>query len=467
MSVKVAIIGGGSAAFGPQMVSDAIRTPVMDKGTIVLHDIELSKLKVVKKLADIMVKKTGSNVAIQQTTDLKEALEQADFVIASYSQDKYKLWRQDYLIPLEKFGLRQADGENGGPGSIFHTCRQVPILMQICKLMEDVCPSALLMIFSNPEARLADVVHRFTKIKAVGLCHGAMWQVAAIGKFLGVVGEKTTFGMGQPTESGLIYKHGGINHFTWLTELRFKSDGTDAYPIFVEKLKEVQKMKKPTEKEIFKNFPPGGIESRGYGPIVQPLCRELFKIYGLYPSPGDHHIAEHLSFGLEKCFDHLTGLRWIETVEEIGRHIYNVVMDAVNGKGEALKEVMTKESGEIAFDIIADCVEDRNQIEPAVNIPNENYIDNIPHGAIVELPAKVNKGKIEGLKIKLSKGMANLCSTELRIREVLSEAAVTGDRDLLLQSILADPLIDNIDVAKQLMNIFLEKEAEYLPQFAR
>lgn len=465
MSAKVTIIGGGSASFGSQMIADAIRTPQLKNGTIFLYDIDIAKLKMVRKLAEMMAKKTNSTLKIHHTTDLEEALEAADFVILSHSQDKYKLWRQDYLIPLEKFGLRQSSGENGGPGSIFHTCRQVPILINMCNFMEDVCPEALLMIFSEPESRLADVVHRFTKVRAVGLCHGSMWNVAAIGRFLGVAGDKTSFATGQTTDSGLTFKHGGINHLTWLTELKFKSDGSDAYPVFAEKLKQVEKMRVPTEEEILSNFPPGGIESRGYGPLVQPLCRKLFDIYGLYPSPADHLIAEHLNFGLEICLDHLTGLRWIESVEEIGKFVYSLVMDAINGKPEAVKEILTKGSGKIAFDIIADILEDRDRVEPTLNIPNDGYIKNLPQGAIVEIPARINKRKIEGVSVELSNGMANLCNIELKVRELLSEAAVTGERTLLLQSLLADQLVKDIETAEALIHVFLEKQSKYLPQF--
>lgn len=228
-----------------------------------LVDIDNNALEAMSIIARKMNEEAGAGLNIEQTTDRSKALSDADFVIISIAVRRNELWKLDFEIPL-KYGVKQVIGENGGPGGLFHAMRNIPIILDICRDIEKLCPDALVFNFTNPMTRISMAVNRYTNVSFVGLCHGIIGQLWRLSSVMGVDQENPDA------------KAAGLNHFTWILDLRFKKTGEDAYPILREKLKD-------------------------YDPSFQPLSRKMFETFGYYPSPGDDHIGEYLPFAWEYC----------------------------------------------------------------------------------------------------------------------------------------------------------------------
>ena len=423
---KVVIIGAGSASFGLGMLSDAVNTPELRGSAITLVDIDAQALESIAAVARRMNEESGAGLTIEHTTDRTKALPGAEFVIISIAVQRNRLWRYDWEIPI-KHGVKHTLGENGGPGGLFHCMRNIPIILDICHDIEDLCPDALVLNFTNPVSRITMAIDRYSGVNAVGLCHGIGGQ---LGNLASVI---------EADPANLDAKAAGLNHFTWILDLRFKDTGADAYPVLRRKLET-------------------------HDPGFQPLCRKLFQVYGYYPSPGDDHVGEYLSFATEYCPMHGYNFDWAEKYkaemwERIGR--------IVNGE-ESVTDLVDRRSGERAFDIIAGIMSNSNHLEMAVNIANDGHVSNLPQDAIVEAPAIVSGVGVSAISVgDLPMGIADLCSTQVGVQELAVTAAVTGDRDIALQALLADPVMRSVDAAEKILDELLALEADHLPRFAR
>lgn len=421
---KVVIIGAGSASFGLGMLRDAVNTPELRGSIISLVDTDARALEAVSTLARKMNEESGAGIRIEHATDRTQALPDAQFVVISIAVRRNELWKFDWEVPI-KHGVKHTLGENGGPGGLFHSMRNIPIILDICRDIERFCPHALVLNFTNPVPRVCMAIDRYSSVNAVGLCHGIGGQLGNLARVMSV------------SHDNLTCKAAGLNHFTWILDLRFEDSGRDAYPDLRRSLHD-------------------------YAPEFQPLSRKLFETFGFYPSPGDDHIGEYLPYATEYCpmhgYDFEAAERYkIETWERIGR--------MVRGE-EPVTDLISRRSGERAFDIIGGILTDSNHSELAVNIRNDGLISNLPQDAIVEVPAVVGSHGIAGVDIgKLPIGIAALCRTQIGVQELVVEAAVTGDRRTALQALLADPVVGSFDAAEKILDELLALEAGYLPQF--
>jgi alpha-galactosidase len=429
---KITLIGAGSAAFSLLTFYDIVTAPELEGCLVTLMDINKEKLKFARNVAEQLKNESGARIKIEATLNRKEALENADFVIVAIEKDRMKTWKLDWEIPV-KYGIKQVIGECGGPGGLFHTLRVVPEVLDICRDMEDLCPKALLLNYTNPEGRVCFAVTRYSKIKVVGLCPGIYEQLVSISKIMGVDPEM------------LDAKAYGINHFTWIKDLRFK-DGRDAYPLLKDALK--------------------------HNPEFQPLCRKLFELFGLYPSPSDNHVGEYIPYGWELCPEEIRGLNWIEAHRKWCEEKQTIATQIVSGKlvFKQLNQVFRKQNLHLirgrAIDIIKAIVANKPYLELAVNIPNQGNITNLPEGTIVEVPAIIDGSGIHGLSMgNLPKPIAILCNIQIAIQELAIEAAVTGSREKALQALSIDPIVQSIKVAEVILDELLKVHIDYLPQF--
>lgn len=430
--LKIVVIGVGSASFGLSTLSDIFQSSLMRNAELVLCDIDEGRLQLMTRLAQRLNEASGLEVSIFSTTDYRKDLGDADFVITSVEKRRMASWKLDWEIP-QKFGIKQVLGENGGPGGMFHAFRTIPILLDIAKAMEEKCPDAWLINFSNPLHCNMLAIYRHSKIRAIGLCHGlrgVLYQLADV--------------MGVPSGS-LTAIAGGFNHFTWILELRFKEDSKDAYPLLREKLASFPQ-------------PP------------QPLSHLLFQKLGLYPSPGDNHIGEYLPNSLvEECYPWETtrDTFWrfnFEGDEEGRKRLNSLIKRIVDGE-ERAEILLQHRSGERAIDIIEAIVEDKGELEIAVNIPNRGYIENLPDG-IVEVPAIVGKDGPKGLHIgKLPIAIASLCHRQMDIQELVVESAVKGSRELAIQALLIDPVVPDSRAAEKVFDALFEVHKDLVPTF--
>lgn len=459
--VNIVIIGAGSASFGPNTLATLIASPALRGSQLGLVDLDGTSLERVRQVAERMNEAWDAGMCITASTDRRRLLPGADFVIVSIEvPPREKLWQLDWEIPL-RHGLRQPYGENGGPGGLMHTFRQVPPLLAIAYDMERLCPDALLINFSNPLPRLTRAVTRYTGINVVGKCHQIKVGYAIVAALLGdKVGIDVPPGvrfhsdasnmpviglLGEQGHRHFAIKAAGLNHFTWMLDVRRREDGADVYPAL---------------RAAAANAPAG----------LDPLTMDLFRVFGYCPVPGDTHLAEYLpwthdpvSKPWERYEIPLYDWGGNEMFREFSHHrLAQMASGALSVEG--MRGAISEGAVEIVEGIVANC----NRYDEAVNVPNRGAIANLPPETIVELPAVIGGAGVQPLQVgPLPPAIAELCRREAALVELVVEAAVTGSRELALQALLLDPMINDVDRARAILDDYLEAFAPYLPQFAR
>ncbi len=214
---KITLVGAGGLSFGPTMVNDVIHTRVLAGSRLVLHDISEARLQRAYRFAAKLNAANGNPVILEQSTDPAEALTGADFVIASAEHGRFRYWRQDYEIPL-RYGATQVNGENGGPGAVFHSLRSIKNTLSICANIQKHCPDAFLINLSNPMSRVTLAINQGSKVRNVGMCHEMPIGIVRLGRLLRI------------PPSRIAAKASGINHFTFFTEMIDRETGEDLLP---------------------------------------------------------------------------------------------------------------------------------------------------------------------------------------------------------------------------------------------
>ncbi len=421
---KVVLIGAASASFGPGSIQDAMQCKPLHGGELVLVDLNAGRLEVMARLARRIAKESGVRLDVTTAVDRRRALEGADFVITSIAMNRNALWRLDWEIP-RKYGFRQVLGENGGPGGLFHTLRNVPVMLAVCRDMEELCPDAWLINYTNPESRVCLAINRYTRIKAIGLCHGIFMGMGTVADIVKI------------DHRDLDIKAAGLNHFLWALSIHRRSTGEDLYPLLRER-------------------------AAALPATYLPLTIALLKTYGLIPFPSDDHIGEYLGFAFDVCrhteFD-------FEKAEADKGKVWDRVVRMAAGD-EVIGDFMHTQPGESAFDIIGAMLADTNVFVPAVNILNQGCIANLPADAVVEVPAMASAAGIYGLSVgALPSPIAALCQVQVGVQRLAVEAAFTGCRQTALHALLADPVVHDLQAAEQCLDEMLAAQAEYLPQF--
>lgn len=421
---KIVLIGAGSVNFGPGTIADLIRAGDRLAGsTVTLVDINPEGLEAMASLARKMVAAAGADLTVEAATDRREALPGAEFVVVSIAVDREETWKLDFEVPI-KHGVRHVLGENGGPGAFFHCARNIPPILEICRDMEELCPDALLINFTNPEPRICLAISSYSRIRAVGLCHQigiGRWLVSQV--------------LGRDAEE-IDLKAAGINHFTWILDLRSKA-GEDLYPEFRRRL-------------------------AAYDPAFEPLSRALMDAFGLFPATGDGHAGEYVKYAWE--YVGMKGYDFAGAQEERARMWADV--DRVNSGAEPVEKFLAKGGWERVVPIICGILENTNHFELSVDVPNQGHISNLPDGPVVEVPGIVSAAGVHGLAVgPLPEGIAAMCREQMYLQKMAVEAAVRGDRELALQCLILDPVVPNPKAARAIFDELMEAHREYLPQF--
>jgi len=444
----VTIIGAASTTFGPKVLRDIINHPQLDGAAFRFVDIDVERLEIYTRLARRINDRMDHTVVIESDTDRRKMLAGCDYVIISVETLHYDLWEQDFNIP-NSLGARQVTGELGGPGGLFHSLRQIPVHLDIARDIEAVCPDAMVMICSNPLNRLCLAVERYTDVgQVVGLCHGVeITENFVFAKVLGVDGEDI-----ETTAAG-------TNHFTWILDVRRRSTGEDLYPALREKLARTDDGK-------------------------EGLSRKLMDVYGYYPACGDSHIGEYIPYAWEFCG--LDGPGFANRTErEAQRWAYLDKLSRGTADAADLAAVQAAQAEEaeelrldeffqprswvdtLAFPVMAAIESHTLHRMPALNLLNRGTIRNLPDDVFVETPAVVDGSGVRAVAIgDLPAPLAAFNRRDIDQMELTVEAAVTGDRNKVLQAMMLDPVIDSVATAEKIIDEMLRVQAAYLPQFA-
>jgi alpha-galactosidase len=382
-------------------------------------DIDQEALERMYAVAVEMNRVSGAGLIIEQTVRRREALPGAGFVVSSICVERCSLWKLDFEVP-KKYGIRHSLGENGGPGGLFFTMRTLPMIMDIVRDMEELCPNAWFLNFSNPESRIILALGRYTKIGAVGLCHGIFMGRADVARILGM-DDKDVDVLGA-----------GLNHFQWLLEVRDARSGEDLYP----RLREHDKI---------------------YDSAFEPFARKLFRAFGYYPSCSDDHIGEYLPYG------------W-----EAGEHGYNFTWDEqwrANIKQDMAARLAGRKgwhdwlnvSGERGVDVITGILHHKKRIIESGIVYNRGAITNLPADAAVEVPVSVDASGLRPVAMgNLPPQLARILTQQIMVQQMAVDAAMHGSREMALQTLLMDPVTNSMAAAEQLLAELWEYNQPYI-----
>ncbi len=417
---KIVFLGASSASFGLSMYRDLFSTRDLAGSTLVLVGRSADRLARAEGVAKLLNEKTGAGLKIETTTDWKAALDGAEFVVHSTAIDRNRLWQLDFEVP-RKFGIRHTLGENGGPGGLFFTLRTLPLVFDFVREMERRCPQALFINLSNPESRIILALGQYSKIRSVGLCHGiflARSQVAQL--------------MGLPNERVDVWG-AGLNHFQCLMQIRDRQTGEDLYPRLREKEKE-------------------------HPPSVHPLGRDLLRSFGYWLGCGDGHVGEYLSFGWE-AGEGGYNFGWDENERiELNRLIDHVL----SGVTEIPAWWLTP-SGERAVAMISSVLHNRKQLIESGVVYNGQIIPNLPARAAVEVPVVADMTGVHPVSLgALPDPVAKLMTVQVNVQQLAVEAAVHASKELALQALLIDPVVNSAVAARSLLDELGEINRPYI-----
>ncbi len=439
MQTKIVLVGAGSTSFGPPMFNDIFLSDLLEGSTVVLHDVNKSKLEMVYNILEIENERQKNKIYLERTTNRAKAFKDADFIINSIEVgNRMELWRQDYEIP-RKYGATQILGECGGPGGAFHAWRIIPPIVEIVKDAEKFCPNAFLINFSNPLSRVCLAIKRSVKeLKFIGLCH----QIAFLVRHLPNMFKKSI--------KELKMEVGGLNHFAFLLSLEDLLTGKDLMPTFNE--------------QALDYF-------RGYEHRFEfsTLTFEIFRRFRWFCYAGDNHLGEYLQFG-EEFTQTQDMIDWINFIDNEGQFIYNKFLRyhkrCKRGRYPSKGILFGRPSGERAVPIIEAIIKNKNSYEFAVNIPNDNIIDNLPQDLILECSATVNKNGIHGVKLgKIPRNIAALLRIEASIQDLCVDAVLNKSKDLAIACLATDPNVGSFEIAEEMFDEMIQLQKKYLPKF--
>ncbi|HKZ43778.1 MAG TPA: hypothetical protein VJZ78_01940 [Anaerolineales bacterium] len=455
---RIVVIGAGSASFGENTLSAILRSKKLRGSSLTLVDYNPEILGIVKKLADRLNREWDAGFSITAHPQHKEALENADFVISAIEVGaREDLWRKDFEIPL-KFGIRQPYAENGGPGGFFHAARNIPVVLGIAHDMEKTCPDAWFINFTNPMIRICDAVNRHSSIKAVGLCHQIYIAYTMVGIALaedlgfnipdGITGMHADI-LQAPLHDQvkaqavprLDIRAAGLNHFSWILSIHDRQTGEDLYPLFKERWAKMR-------------------------PNFEPLTRRVFDAFGLFPVPGDTHLCEYLPWvsdpvtrPWEKYNIRLYDWDMFASVRE-----FSHARLADMAEGESTIEGLMETDSEGALEMIENISTANTHYHLAANLPNQGQISNLPIGSPVETPVIVDGAGIHPEHCgALPEPIAELLRREVMVSQLCVDAVVHGDRNTALQSLLLDPVVNDFEQAKAVLDEYLLENRDYLP----
>jgi len=408
--LKITFMGAGSTIFAKNVLGDCMCSPVLHNAEIALYDIDKERLFESKLMLDAINKNINEGRATIKTylgvENRKEALSDARFVVNAIQVGGYEPSTViDFEIP-KKFGLRQTIADTLGIGGIMRTLRTLPVMLDFCKDMEEVCPNALLLNYTNPMSMLTGYIQKYTKIKAVGLCHSVQVCSEHLLKNLE---------MDVKVGSELI---AGINHMGWLLEV-YDENGNDLYP----EIKKRAKLKNETEKHN------------------DMIRYEYINRFGHYCTESSEHNAEYNCFFIKDKYPELIE-RYNIPLDEYPRRCVNQIKDWNERKAELVKnpELKHERSHEYAS-YIMEAVVTNKPYKIGGNVLNSgNLIENLPADICVEVPCLVDGSGVTPCRVgRLPAQLAAMNMTHINVHTLVWEAVRTGDKNYIYQAAMLDP----------------------------
>jgi len=434
-STKIVVIGAGSLQFGLGTCGSIFNSNVLEGANVSLHDINAENLEYAREACQAKIDHDNLNFTLESTTDRKEALREANFIINSIEVGpRFDWWEIDKRIPW-KYGSNQVFGENGGPGGMFHSMRVVPPILDICEDITKICPDATFLNYSNPMHRIClSIKRKYPNLKTVGLCHEIAFAEYHLPKILKI-----------PLEKIELWS-GGLNHFGAIIKAKNKDTNSDLIPEIKQRgLKHLKRWK-------------WSIPSRMRYPVNMTIY--ILENFGFMPYTTDSHYGEYI--GWAKDVVNMTGIR----------SFYNFYRLSIIFNGIRIRNKIRRNKGhklvrpdhERAIPIIEGILSDSNHHELSVNLPNKGIISNLPENLVIECPANINKSGVHGIPLgEYPEPLVDLLKAEVIVQDLVVKAILNNSRDYAVQALQADSNFPR----KQLINAFLDEMLELQKEWVK
>ena len=429
---KITFIGAGSTVFAKNLMGDILSFPELQDSTFVLHDIDEERLRTSEVVARKLAKSLKANPTIKTTSNRRAALDGADYAICMIQVAGYKPGTvADFEIP-KKYGLRQTIADTLGIGGIMRGLRTIPVLLDMCRDMEEVCPDVTFLQYVNPMAMNCWAIHRATKITTVGLCHSVQGTADQLARDINI-----------PIKD-INYIAAGINHMAFY--LKFEQDGQDLYPLIRQ------------------------VAAEDRIPNWNRVRYEMLHRLGYFVTESSEHFSEYVPWFIKRDRPDLIEEFNIPLDEYIRRCELQIqAWDALRQYLEAENTTVVHERSHEYGSYIIHSLETG---EPRViygNVANTGLIDNLPDGCCVEVPCLVDKSGLQPVKIgALPPQLAAMMQTNINVQSLTVEAALTGKREHIYHAAMLDPHTAaelSLDQIWSLVDDLIEAHGEWLPTY--
>jgi alpha-galactosidase len=426
--VKVALVGAGSTVFARNLIGDLLGFPEPAEGTTVaLMDIDEERLRTSELVARRVADALGAKARVEATLDRRAALDGADYVITMMQVGGYRpATVTEFEIP-KRFGLRQTIGDTIGIGGIMRGLRTIPVVLDVCRDMEELCPEALLLQYMNPMAMLGWAIARASSIRAVGLCHSVQGTARELAADVGVPADEVE------------YVCAGINHLAFYLELRHR--GRDLYP---------------------------ELRQKDDIPDWNRVRYEVLRHFGYFCTESSEHLAEYVPWFIKQARPELVA-EFNVPLDEYPRRCETQIAEweglrASLEEGDAVTVTRSEEYG-------ARIVHALEMGEPFAfngNVMNNGLIDNLPQ-CCVEVPCVADEHGITPQPVgALPPQLAALIQTNVNVQALTVEAVLTRSREHVYHAAMLDPHTGaelTLAEIRELVDLLLEAHGELLPAF--
>lgn len=436
---KITLIGAGSTVFAQNILGDVLSNPELADSEIALFDIEEERLSTSEIMSRRIARTLGlDKLRIEATTDRRAALKGADFVILMMQIGGYKPATViDFEIP-KKFGLRQTIADTLGIGGIFRALRTIPVVLDIARDMEEVCPDALMMNYVNPMAMISWAVQEaHPNLAYVGLCHSVQETAGHLARIL------------NENIADIDYRSAGINHVAFFTrfEKRLADGGReDLYP----RLK--------------------AIAESGKAPDGDKVRFEVLKQLGHFVTESSEHFSEYTPWFIKSGRTDLVDRFQVPLDEYIRRCEEQIAEWEVlrHDLEDESRPLPVEKSNEYAAAIIHGMVTGTNHLIYG-NLRNDGLISNLPAAAAVEVPCHIDRNGVQPIRVgAVPVQLAAVIRWQINVQELAVAAALTGKREHIYHAAMLDPHTAaelSLDQIRQLCDELIEAHGNYLPRY--
>jgi len=426
--MKIVIIGAGSYVFTPTVIEDLIITSKLQDCEIVLVDLNMEVVDLLAKITRRIAEDNGIRVKVTASTDRKNALYGADYVINTAAIQGAKRWLMDYEICLDE-GIPHECREAGALSGISYGFRTIKLMMDICRDIENLCPKAKLMSVSNPLTKVHEAIHRYTNVDAYGFCNVAQGGAHGYDLVANILGR---------SYKEIYVVSAGVNHFSWIVSIKDKVTGADLFPEYLNKLYESSKHNKDHE-----------------------IVWQWYEEYGAIAAPPVDHACEFLPYQ--------SNIKYIDTPPFHGSESERL---------QRIEEMKQMASGELDYrnvdyflgaswehpGLVIGAIKKQTFLHlNALNVPNVGYLPQLPEGAIIEVPAEVKDSKIQPYKdIYLPEKTVDICMNQCIVSGMVAQAAVENNYELAKNIIDIDISITHKTAAKNAIKRMIAAHSDIL-----